>query len=96
MLLAFDNDMGLQLGDEGLGGLIQKECVVDERYRAYAFDAHLGGDGNAGSEIVAHADNEEVTCLGGEFQKAKMTRMNNVKIARNEDDPFRTPGQYPN
>ena len=84
--LALDHHVRLQRGDEGIGGNVQGDRVVDHADRAHILQPHLLRHRDARRVIGIDADDEQIGLLGGEFQQPEVSGMDDIEIAGDEGD----------
>ena len=88
VFLALHDDRRLQPRDHRLRPPGQHDGVVDEFDRANALEPQIGGDVRAGVSVGHHAHDEGVAALGRETQQPQVAGMDDVPVARHEDDPL--------
>src|SRR5216684_703834 len=87
VFLAFDDDRGPQLGDEGFGSIVENERVADPADRGHALQAQfLAQLRVAGKPVAQDPDYEIIAAFRGEAQQAQVAGVNDVEVAGDEYD----------
>ena len=86
VLPALDDDVGLEPRDELLGGLREGNRLGDRSDRPNAGEPVGLGHGDTNRVVGIDADHQGAAHLGGKAQQAEVTGMQNIEVARHEDD----------
>ena len=79
--------MGFQLRDKGLGRVGEKEGKIHQSDGANALKPQVLGNQGVAVPIGVYTHDENIPAFGGKIQEAKVTRMDDIEISAEEDNP---------